>query len=51
MIPVFAVLAIVTVETLAILHGIDGKALVASVGALAAIAGYYYAKDKHRARR
>lgn len=47
MIPLVAILAIAGVEMFAIAHGINGKALVASVGALSAIAGYYYHKAKH----
>lgn len=47
MIPVLAILAIAGVEAFAIAHGIDGKALVATVGALSAIAGYYYHKGRH----
>lgn len=47
MVPIIAILAIVSVETVAILHGIDGKGVVASVGALSGIAGYYYHKAKH----
>lgn len=47
MVPVIAVLVIGGVEAYALSKGIDGKGLIASVGALSAIAGYYYSKAKH----
>lgn len=51
MIPILAVLAIAGVEIYALSKGVDGKALVASVGALSAITGYYYHKAKHGTAR
>lgn len=47
MIVVLAIVAIAGVEVYALSLGIDGKALVAAVGALSAIAGYQFRKVKH----
>lgn len=46
-VPIIAVLGIVAIEGWAIAHGINGKGVVASVGALSAVAGYYYHKARN----
>lgn len=43
--PALAIVAIVTMEIVAICHGIDGKVLTGSVAAVAAIGGYFLRKS------
>lgn len=44
--PILAILAIMTMEIVALCHGIDGIALTASATAIGGIAGYYYRHHK-----